>query len=239
MLAYRDCDLRTRIKKDAYGPRKGRVLDAGCGAGALLFRLKQLGWETCGVEIDTRAAREAERLGLDVRVGTIEQANFPDCHFDLLTAVHVLEHIHNPVGFLNEAWRVLKPGGLLYVEVPNARSFNFRTFRTEWFHLDAPRHLCSYSPEPLRYLLRAAGFRARKLRFISGSVGLRGSIRYYRRARGLGDWSWINGKTVKRLLGLFTFALDIARTGDVIRVDAVKTGKRYGLPQHRQSVEME
>jgi SAM-dependent methyltransferase len=200
------------------------MLDAGCGAGALLYRLREIGWETSGVEIDSGAAEAARGLGLDVRTGTVEEAGFPSGHFDLVTALHVLEHIHRPVEFLNELWRILKPGGLLFIEVPNTRSFNCRVFRGEWFHLDAPRHLCSYSPRSLRCLLRRTGFRMCKLCFSSGTTGLRGSINYSRRARGLKEYGWINSKPVKRMLGMFTFALDIARRGDVIRVEAIKEG---------------
>lgn len=223
-ILYRNSDLRTCIKKNALGIPAGKILDVGCGAGALLHRMRELGWDANGIEIDPGAAQAARRLGLDVRTGTLKNASFPDNHFDLVTAVHVLEHVHRPVEFLNELWRVLKPGGLLFVEVPNALSFNYRVFRSEWFHLDAPRHLCSYSPRPLRYLLRSTGFRMRKLCFSSGTTGLRGSINYSRRVRGLKEYGWINKKAVKRMLGLFTFALDIARRGDVIRVEAVKEG---------------
>ncbi len=221
-LRYHGSDLRTRLKKDAFRGQKGRVLDVGCGAGAFLYRLKELGWETCGVEIDPRAVETARKLGLDVHAGMLEQANFPSRHFDVVTALHVLEHIHFPRAFLTEIWRVLKPGGLLYIEVPNLRSFNFRVFGAQWFNLDAPRHLCSYWRKPLVRLLRATGFRVTRIHHLSGTMGLRGSIGYYRRLRGLKPLHWIQRKTVKRLLKLFTFALDIARAGDVIRVDAVK-----------------
>ena len=221
---YRDSDLRTRIRKNALDIQPGRILDVGCGAGAMLYRLREIGWETSGVEIDPGAAQAAKHLGLDVRTGTLEDAGFPDNHFDLVTAVHVLEHIHRPVDFLKEIWRVMRPGGMLFIEVPNTRSFNFRVFRNEWFHLDAPRHLCSYSPQSVHHLLRATGFRRQKLCFASGTTGLRGSINYSRRARELKEYAWINSKLVKRLLGLFTFALDITRRGDVIRIDAVKKG---------------
>jgi SAM-dependent methyltransferase len=219
---YRNSDLRTRIKKDALSVPQGKVLDVGCGTGALVYRLQELGWEASGVEIDPGAVEAARGLGLDVRLGTLEQAGYPDDYFDMATVVHVLEHIHYPVEFLSEVWRVLKAGGLLYIEVPSTRSFNFQTFRAQWFHLDAPRHLCSYSPKPLRILLEKTGFRIQKLCFVSGTTGLRGSIQYRRRAKGLRDYDWIHKKTAKKLLGLFTFALDIARLGDVIRIDAVK-----------------
>lgn len=223
---YRGSDLRTRLKKNAYPGPKGKVLDLGCGSGAFLHRLRELGWETHGVEIDTRAAAAARKLGLDVRTGTLRQAGFSDGYFDVLTVIHVLEHIHRPVAFLKEAWRVLKPGGILYVEVPNLISFNFRLFGRNWFHLDAPRHLCSYWKKPLTRLLRMTGFRILRTRFASGTVGLRGSIQYSRRSRGCKRLELLDSKTAKRLLGLFTFALDIARLGDVIRVDAVKVRMR-------------
>lgn len=221
-LWYRSSDLRTRLKKDAFTGSKGRVLDIGCGAGAFLHRLRELGWETHGIEPDADASEAARKLGLDVRTGTLEQASFRDEHFNVVTALHVLEHVHEPGAFMQEVRRVLKPGGLLYVEVPNLKSFNFRCFRREWFHLDAPRHLCSYWSKPLKRLLRDAGLRVMAVHHLSGTVGLRGSIQHTRRRRGLQPLKWLDAKPVKRVLGLFTFMLDMARLGDVIRVEAVK-----------------
>lgn len=229
-LWYRSSDLRTRLKKDAFPGLPGRMLDVGCGAGAFMYRLKELGWETHGVETDSSASEAARKLGLDVRTATLEQAGYPEEHFDIVTAIHVLEHIHSPISFMEEMWRVLRPGGLLYIEVPNLRSFNFRIFGRNWFHLDAPRHLCSYWQRPLMRLLRATGFRVMRIHYNSGTIGLRGSIRHDRRALGRKPLRWLESKGAKRLLGLFTFALDISRLGDVIRVDAVKTAMPRTLP---------
>jgi SAM-dependent methyltransferase len=221
---YRFKDLRTRLKKDAYTGRKGRILDVGCSSGKFLYRLREMGWETHGVEVDAGAAALAASRGLHVFHGALEQARYPREYFDVATVVHVLEHVHEPRTFLKEIWRVLKPGGKLYVEVPNLKSFNFRMFAKEWFHLDAPRHVCSYWRRPLFLALRDAGFRVCRLRYTSGSVGLRGSIHYYRRSRGLPRLERLERKGVRRLLEVFAFVLDAARAGDVIRVDALKPG---------------
>ena len=222
---YAGSDLRTRLKKDAYAGQKGKVLDVGCGAGAFLARLKALGWEVHGVETDPTASKAARGHGLEVKTGRLGEVRYPDSHFDIVTTIHVLEHIHEPLAFMEEIRRILKPGGKLYVEVPNTASFNFHRFGREWFHLDAPRHICSYSPYSLRYLLSKAGFKVKHLSHLSGSVGLRGSIGYARRAKGLQALGWIERKRIRRLLGLFTFGLDLLRAGDVIRVDAAKAGR--------------
>jgi 2-polyprenyl-3-methyl-5-hydroxy-6-metoxy-1,4-benzoquinol methylase len=219
---YRLSDLRTRLKKDAFSGPKGSILDIGCGAGAFLYRLRELGWEAHGVETDPDASEVARNLGLRVHTGTLDNASYPEERFDIVTVVHVLEHLHRPGDFMKDVNRVAKPGGLLYVEVPNLKSFNFRIFRGDWFHLDAPRHLCSYWRKPLVRLLAENGFRVLKIRHLSGTVGLRGSIQYRRHSKGLEPVKWLDRKIVKKVLGLFTFALDFARRGDVIRVDAVK-----------------
>jgi len=78
---------------------RGRLLEIGCGSGAFLERMRQLGWEVAGFEPDPVAAEIARtRRGLDVRAGTLEAAGFAEGTFDAVALHHVIEHLPDPPG---------------------------------------------------------------------------------------------------------------------------------------------
>lgn len=98
-----------------------RLLDIGCNRGLLLESAKRIGWEVTGVEISSESANRARNdYGLTVYSSLSELA--PDQTFDLVTAWHVLEHTHDPLGFLSIAASRLCHGGVLAIQVP---SFDF------------------------------------------------------------------------------------------------------------------
>jgi len=148
------CRYLTRYK------RAGRLLDVGCATGVFLRGMQRCGdWQVYGVEINEHAVRIAQRYGLDVRLGTLEQAGFPDEFFDGVTLWDVLEHLHDPAASLREIYRILKPDGVLVIRVPNAASHDARCFGRYWAGWDAPRHLYVFTPTTLGALLAANRFR--------------------------------------------------------------------------------
>jgi hypothetical protein len=88
---------------------------------------------------------------------------------------HSLEHVHDPVGILREAFKLLVPGGKLVVATPNIAGWPFQWFGESWFGLDLPRHLTHFTPETLSSALTAAGFRVESVRMIRHSDWLRSS----------------------------------------------------------------
>jgi hypothetical protein len=92
----------------------GRILDVGCGGGSYLYRLRQWGWDSYGVEPGEVGVKQARALGLEVRHGMLADARFPDAFFDVVRLSHVLEHLPNPNETFREINRILKPQGLVY-----------------------------------------------------------------------------------------------------------------------------
>lgn len=138
---------------------QGSLLDVGCGNGQFLQNMKNLGWEVKGVEIDERAVTTARKiLGLDVISGTLENAQFPDNFFDVVTLRHVIEHVYDPINFLRECRRVLKPGGKLVLLTPNINSFCHKMFKQSWRGVEVPRHLMLFSLPTLEACARKAHF---------------------------------------------------------------------------------
>jgi SAM-dependent methyltransferase len=141
----------------------GRWLDVGCSFGFLLSMARERGFEPCGVDLSVNAVRYArDRLGLPVHHGTLFDARVPDGAFDVVTMVGVFEHIPNPRETLGEISRVLRRGGILVVQVPNA-NFNLLRgrIRPSWFYIGT--HLTNFPPRTLALTLDMAGFRCEKL----------------------------------------------------------------------------
>lgn len=147
------------------GSEKGRLLDVGCGNGIFLDQMKQLGWDVVGVEPDEGAVSIAvQKFGLEVLHGSLEEAKFPNGHFDAITLNHVIEHVLDPIELLKECCRVLRPGGKLVVVTPNIRSLGAHVFGEHWRGLEVPRHLFLFSTWSLRACAKAAELDIQDLR---------------------------------------------------------------------------
>lgn len=138
----------------------GRVLDVGCAIGTELVVARERGWEGVGIELSESSLRVARERGLDVRESPLEECGFADGSFDLVTLNHVLEHVADPAPFLREVHRVVADDGLLFVAVPNVRTWirYLRGERYAWTFQDD--HFLHFSTSTLPRLLRRHGFRA-------------------------------------------------------------------------------
>lgn len=140
-------------------PSAGRLLDVGCGRGAYLAAWQRLGWEVEGVEPSEGAAEVARNAtGATIHQGFFEDIDLPECHYDLVTLVHCLEHSRSPRRMLRLVRRVLRPGGRVLIMVPNFASVGRHLFGSRWYGLEVPRHLVHFEPRTLREALRLEGF---------------------------------------------------------------------------------
>lgn len=157
----------------------GTLVDVGCGTGGYLAEMRALGWRAIGVEPSPDAARTArERLGLDVREGTLEQAALPAGSADVVTMRMVLEHVPDPRRTLAEVRRILRPGGRLLLSVPNAGSLEPLAFGPRWSAWELPRHLSHFTPASLGRMLRQAGFEGIRVRHLVNANNLAASLGY-------------------------------------------------------------
>lgn len=140
-----------------FAPAGGRLLEVGCSAGFFL-NAARLHYEVEGVEPAPWARAHAQdKLKLDARHATLEEARYPDKHFDAAAAIDVIEHLPDPAGFLKELKRVLKPGGVLYLVTPDLGSLSAMLLGGRWWGL-RPAHIYYFSKATLTELLRRQGF---------------------------------------------------------------------------------
>ncbi len=141
-------------------PPRGRprLLDIGCHIGVFLEIAQEQGWEAWGVEPSAWAADQARARGLRVTTGTLRGARFPDQFFDVVTMWDVIEHLTDPLASLQEAYRILAPGGIICIHTINIESPFARLMGHRWPWL-MEMHLYYFSPQTLTQMLEKAGFR--------------------------------------------------------------------------------
>lgn len=155
----------------------GRILDVGCGGGGFLDTMMQLGWETHGCDPSVRACATARAKGHQVREGTAEDLDHPADSFDVVYLNHVLEHTFSPGRALRAIHRVLRPGGALFLAVPNYGGVQMRLLGRYSSALDPPRHLYQFERATLARYLAEAGFVDVELSTRTGSQSYTKAIR--------------------------------------------------------------
>ncbi len=145
----------------------GTFLDIGTNMGFFMRQTRGRGWTVTGVEPSESLSELARtHFGLDVRTCFLEDAKFPDTHFDVVTMTDVFEHISEPRPMLREIRRILKADGIL--KVPNGpfNVFKLRVLtalgRLSMLDIfDSYEHVVHYSSRTLRQMLEREGFRVK------------------------------------------------------------------------------
>ena len=141
-------------------PTKGaRFLEIGCGTGDLLVQAQSRSLEVHGVEFSTISAATAnQRLGAElVQPGTIENSSLPIGHFDVIAACDVIEHTRSPRSFLERAYALLRPGGLIFLVTPSLDSWSRKLLGKRWMDYKV-EHLFYFGRTSLARLLADTGF---------------------------------------------------------------------------------
>ena len=137
----------------------GTALEVGCGSGRFLIQLAEMGWQVQGIDPSVTTINALRKCtDLPLSVGTIESTKFDSGSFDLIAALMVLEHLHDPLEDVRKLHDWLRPGGYLMGSVPNCASWEFRRFEADWYALQVPTHLFHFTPATLISVLKRAGF---------------------------------------------------------------------------------
>ena len=166
-----------------------RLLEIGCGEGALLRRVR--GFEACGVDFNESAVARGRASGLDLYAAAAEEFLRGRGGFSVIAAFHVLEHAPDPPGLLGLARDALNENGRLFLSVPNPERVMFaEELREDWDK--PPHHLVRFSERGLRLLLERCGFEPEKTRRVPWRLGYSaGRLAGYLDYRA---WTWLGLK---------------------------------------------
>lgn len=135
------------------------VLDVGCSYGAFIEGVRKVrGIEAWAIDLDPGTIDDfINPVDVKVVCGDLRAQQWPDDTFDVITLFETLEHVYDPVGLLQEVHRLLKPGGIVSVEVPSWDGWPRRVFGSWWLPLLLPTHLQHFSMEHLGRCVGQAG----------------------------------------------------------------------------------
>ena len=144
-----------QIERHTGGP--GALLDLGCWVGFLMAEARDRGWRTLGVEPSSFASARARRLDLEVIQGDLMDADVPLGEWDAVVLGDVLEHVTQPADALDRVRALLRPGGVVYIALPDAGSRVARVLGARWWSV-LPTHVHYFTRNSLATLLRRREF---------------------------------------------------------------------------------
>lgn len=150
---------RFDVYRKMLGLQKFRILEVGCGVGGLASTFQERGAEYHGIDIDERVVNAARARG----VAVVEHRDLLDVEdatgFDVICSSQVLEHITEPIVFVNKVCSLLRPGGIIHFDVPNHGTLAgwpsrlFPIIGQRYGAVTYPHHPIAYTPRALRELL--------------------------------------------------------------------------------------
>jgi SAM-dependent methyltransferase len=156
---------KRNLVKNTTGLSKGKILDIGSGTGYFAAEMKKAGWTVNGIEINEKARNFSfSHFGLTIYPPE-EIDSLTSDSFDCITLWHVLEHFHDPFNYFSQIRRLLKPGGVCVVALPNCSSYDAVYFKSFWAAWDVPRHLWHFRPGTFSLF-------SEKARFSLDSIGV-------------------------------------------------------------------
>ena len=134
------------------------IVEVGCGTGEFLMAAQKAGHRVVGLDLSDEAVTYVKRRhpDIDVRCATLDSDDLHPESFDVVAAFHVVEHVPDPVDLLRQMTRLLRPGGLLYVRVPNLNAWYRRVLGRNWWSFGV-EHAAHFTDMSLGLALGEAG----------------------------------------------------------------------------------
>jgi 2-polyprenyl-3-methyl-5-hydroxy-6-metoxy-1,4-benzoquinol methylase len=153
-ISVRDYTINQKIKLiNRLSPKKGSLLDIGCGTGNFIQAVKKDGWKISGTEPDPGARTVASSRVGDLISEGISVPQLSEKSFDVITLWHVLEHIHQLNESLTWVKNHLNEDGTIVIAVPNPQSHDAKKYGRFWAAYDVPRHLYHFTRATMKTLL--------------------------------------------------------------------------------------
>lgn len=152
--------FKARLKRIAkkIGSKK-YLLDLGSALGDCLLEAKSLGWtDTLGLEPSKYACEASIKRGVNAVCSTLEKSKLKSNQFNVITSQDVLEHVLDPISHLNEAKKILKSKGYLFIITPNITGSWAKILGSRWYHYKPGEHINYFSPKSITRALTMVGF---------------------------------------------------------------------------------
>jgi 2-polyprenyl-3-methyl-5-hydroxy-6-metoxy-1,4-benzoquinol methylase len=164
-----------------------RIVDLGCAKGDLVLGFTDCGCDACGIDISEQMVQAAQTKGINVVRGRFEDIEIPANSIDLITSIEVYEHMSDLEAVLAKVKQVLKPDGVLIIQVPNdIDGYRRYIFRKIWWMIP-PMHIRYFTYQSIENIFGRHGFRISKINTY-GSVGadIGRIVTWFFKQRGLG-----------------------------------------------------
>jgi len=178
-------------------PYKGKLLDVGAASGFFIKLANERGWQAQGIELSEYAVNLGKKKGLEMFCGKIEDLNFPENYFDVITMWDVLEHLSEPRHSLKKIFKWLKPGALVAINTPDTKSLYARIMGKSWHLYIPPEHIFLYNSANLTRLCDSLGFEF----VLKGKIGKKYTMPYVFSVLFHGNVPWFF-KKLNKLIGL-------------------------------------
>ncbi|MBI5566771.1 MAG: class I SAM-dependent methyltransferase, partial [Chloroflexi bacterium] len=139
-----------------------RAIDIGCGPGYILAQVAQWGFDCLGIDFNPDVVRVAnEHFKIPARVARVEDLLAINAQYELALLIHVLEHVEDPAGLLKNVRQLLRPAGVLFIDLPNRNRFALRRSLSNGNFPAGdypPHHITFWSTTALAQALKLAGY---------------------------------------------------------------------------------
>ena len=175
------------------GISRPRYLDVGCSTGFVVEAARDRGWDAIGIDLNPSAIEYGVSRGLDLRAVALESGGFAPASFDAVSLFDVLEHLFDPVRTLRDCAALLKPGGIIFLYVPNYDSASRLLMGKDAHFIWPTHHLNYYTPQTIRDVMRRQGLTAEYV--ATEGLDIVDDLWYRREVHGADDAGWRRSPT--------------------------------------------
>ena len=154
-----------------YFDKSGNILDVGCSAGMFLDIAKKSRWKTYGLELNSKEARLAINKEHNVQQKTLKDSNF-DIKFNVITFWDSFEHIKDGLECLNDCKKILKKGGIVFLQCPSRDALALKILQEKCNMLDGVEHVNIYGKKSLLKLCERANSKILDFETIISEIGV-------------------------------------------------------------------